>query len=178
MTKEIYNIKKDRPIIIDYKNCLKKYGVPNAPIVINWDTVDKIFLKHGIPKEDLGLLKEQISDNLLLASSLTRNDSIVIFIGQWDNEGRPIMLSLALNKYDNETKVHKITSVYGRNNTSNFIKKLYEENKILFYDKNAYLWFKTIGIDLPEEMNNSIVKNIETNYICKYQICMLIIKKN
>lgn len=80
MTKQLYNTKKDRPIVIDDQNCLKKFNISDAPIVINWDTIDKILLKHNIPKEDLGLLKEQISDNLLLASSLTREDSIVLLL--------------------------------------------------------------------------------------------------
>lgn len=88
------------------------------------------------------------------------------------------MISLALNKFDNEIKVHKITSVYGRNNASNFIKKLYDKNKILYYDKNAYLWFKTIGVDLPEEMSGSVVNDNEEKYYCKYQVCMFITKKN
>ena len=164
--------KKDGPILVDDVGILEKYGFKKSPIIINYSTLNKIFIKHGIPKEDLILLKEQIENNLLIASSLTRNDSIVLYISQWDNEDRPIMIALNLEKYVNQTPVYKITSVYGRNNTKAFIEKLFKENKIIHCDDKAYLWFKVVGYDIP------IMDVVADNsvYHGKYLVSFAIIK--
>lgn len=45
--------KKDAPILIDNTGVLEKYGFKNIPIVINYSTLNKILIKHGIPREDL-----------------------------------------------------------------------------------------------------------------------------
>lgn len=165
--------KKDAPILIDNTGVLEKYGFKNIPIVINYSTLNKILIKHGIPREDLILIKEQIENNLLIASSFTRDDSIIFYIGQWDSENRPIMVALNLEKWVNNMPVYKITSIYGRNNTRPFIKRLFDEDKIIYYDKNAYLWFKILGYDIPE-FSDKICD--EFQYHGKYLISFCIIK--
>ena len=153
---------KDKPILIDSSGILIKYGFDKVPIVINYSTLKKIFLKHGIPKEDLILLKEQ---------SLTRSDSIILFIGQWDFKNRPIMVALNLEKMVNETPIYKITSIYGRDNCEKFIRRLYETDKIIYYNENAYLWFKILGFEVP----NNVIAD-EAFYIGKYFVSLCIIK--
>lgn len=162
---------KDKPILIDSSGILVKYGFDRVPIVINYSTLKKILLKHGIPKEDLILLKEQIESNLLIASSLTRSDSIVLFIGQWDFKDRPIMVALNLEKQINETPVYKITSIYGRDNCERFIQRLFDDDKIIYYNENAYLWFKILGYDVPE----NIIAD-DALYISKYFVSLCILK--
>lgn len=165
-------MKLDKPILIDSSGIFVKYGFDKVPIVINYSTLKKIFLKHGIPKEDLILLKEQIENNLLIASSLTRSDSIILFIGQWDFKNRPIMVALNLEKMVNETPIYKITSIYGRDNCEKFIRRLYETDKIIYYNENAYLWFKILGF----EVSNNVIAD-EAFYIGKYFVSLCIIKK-
>ena len=162
---------KDKPILIDSSGILVKYGFDKVPIVINYSTLKKIFLKHGIPKEDLILLKEQIENNLLIASSLTRSDSIILFIGQWDFKNRPIMVALNLEKMVNETPIYKITSIYGRDNCERFIQRLFDDDKIIYYNENAYLWFKILGYDVPE----NIIAD-DALYISKYFVSLCILK--
>lgn len=108
-----------------------------------------------------------------MVSSFTRDDSIIFYIGQWDSENRPIMVALNLEKWVNNMPVYKITSIYGRNNTQAFIKRLFDEDKIIYYDKNAYLWFKILGYDIPE-FSNKICD--EFQYHGKYLISFCIIK--
>ena len=165
-------MKLDKPILIDSSGILVKYGFDKVPIVINYSTLKKTFLKHGIPKEDLILLKEQIENNLLIASSLTRSDSIILFIGQWDFKNRPIMVALNLEKMVNETPIYKITSIYGRDNCEKFIRRLYETDKIIYYNENAYLWFKILGFEVP----NNVIAD-EAFYIGKYFVSLCITKK-
>ena len=165
--------KKDGPILIDDTGILNKYGFEVRPIIVNYRTLNKVLLKHGIPREDLLLIKEQIESNLLIASSLTRKDSIVLFIGQWDSSNRPIMISLNLQGRVNEKLVYKITSIYGRNNAEEFIRRLIKNDKLIYYDEKAYIWFKILGYDLPEI--NDVVLD-DTSYHGKYLIYFCIIK--
>ena len=165
--------KKDAPILVDNTGVLEKYRFKNIPIVINYSTLNKILIKHEIPREDLILIKEQIESNLLIASSFTRDDSIIFYIGQWDSENRPIMIALNLEKQVNNTPVYKITSIYGRNNTHAFIKRLFNEDKIIYYDRNAYLWFKILGYDISE-FSDKICD--EFQYHGKYLVSFCIIK--
>ena len=162
---------KDKPILIDSSGILVRYGFDKVPIVINYSTLKKIFLKHGIPKEDLILLKQQIENNLLIASSLTRTDSIILFIGQWDYKDRPIMVALNLEKMVNETPIYKITSIYGRDNCGKFIQRLFDNGKIIYYNENAHLWFKILGYDVPTDVIAD-----EMFYIGKYFVSLCIIK--
>ena len=165
--------KKDGPVLIDDTGILNKYGFEAKPIIVNYRTLNKILLKHGISRADLLLIREQIESNLLIASSLTRDDSIVLFIGQWDGNDRPIMVSLNLQGRINEKNVYKITSIYGRNNAEEFIRRLINEDKLIYFDDKAYIWFKILGYDLPE-INNVISDNID--YHGKYLISFCIIK--
>ena len=165
--------RKDGPVLVDDTGILHKYGFDVRPIIVNYRTLNKVLLKHGILREDLLLIKEQIENNLLIASSLTREDSIVLFIGQWDSSDRPIMVSLNLHGRINAKPAYKITSIYGRNNAEEFIRRLIHHNKLIYYDEKAYIWFKILGYDLPE-LNNIVSDNI--NYHGKYLIAFCIIK--
>ena len=165
--------RKDGPVLIDDTGILNKYGFEARPIIVNYRTLNKVLVKHGIPREDLLLIKEQIENNLLIASSLTREDSIVLFIGQWDSNNRPIMISLNLQGRVNEKPAYKITSIYGRNNAEEFIKRLIKDNKLIYYNEKAYIWFKILGYDLPE-INNIVSDNV--NYRGRYLIAFCIIK--
>ena len=162
---------QNKPILIDSSGILVKYGFDKVPIVINYSTLKKVFLKHGIPKEDLILLKEQIDNNLLIASSLTRADSIILFIGQWDFKNRPIMIALNLEKMINEEPVYKITSIYGRDNFERFIQRLFDEKKIIYYNEDAHLWFKILGYNVPK----NVVAD-DTDYKGKYFVSLCILK--
>ncbi len=179
MTKEIYKQlnKDEKNSVIFISDCFPNDSTicDDKKMVINWKTVNKVFEKHGIPKSDLYLLDEQIKDAILSAKSITRKDSIVVFIKQWDTNGRPIMLSIALNRNEKNFKVHKITSIYGRNNADSFIKKLYEENKILFFNKEGGQWLEAIGIKLPKEMSSFNHINDKNHDL---SIAVFIIEKN
>ncbi len=179
MSKEIYNQlnQNEKSSVISISDCF-----PNNPticddkkLVINWKTINKIFEKHGISKNNLYLLDEQIKDAILAATSVTRKDSIVVFIKQWDTNGKPIMLSIALNKNEKNFKVHKITSIYGRNNADLFIERLYKENKILFFNREGGEWLEAIGVKLPKEMSSFNYVN-DKNY--DLSIAIFIIEKN
>lgn len=84
------------------------------------------------------------------------------------------MLSLSLEECDAEIKVYKITSIYGRNKTEDFIKRLYEENKIISFNREGLLWLQAIGISLPNGLYN-------VNHLCdreyRFSVGVFIIKK-
>lgn len=165
---------RNAPIYVDDGTLLSNKGFRKVPLTINWTTIDKILKKHGILHEELYLLREQIEDCILVANSFTREGSIIIFIKQWDESGREIMLSIALNEKDNEMNVSRITSIYGRDNTENFIKKLYEENKIIAFDKLGGKWLEAVGIKLPNELSSfDYVKE----RLCPFSIAVFIVKK-
>ena len=172
--KQLNEPNRNRPLYIDDGNLLSDKGLNKKPLIINWRTIDKIFDKHGILKEDLYLLHEQIEDCILIAKSFTRKDSIIIFIKQHDNNGKEIMISISLDEKDNEINVSKITSIYSRDNVENFIRRLYKENKILYFNKMGGIWLEAVGIKLPRALSNfDYVKESG----CNTNIAIFVLKK-
>lgn len=101
-----------------------------------------------------------------------RNDSVLIFISQWDRSGDPILISLALNKKLGEVNVHKITSIYGKEKISVMLNNLYKEKRILKCSDNAWRWMKAIGVDIPIDAN--FISEDENDYYSKYIVVSFI----
>lgn len=127
------------------------------PITINPTTIDKIQKKHNISKEELYDLPNKLKDYMLVAKSQNREDSIIVFIDQVDNENRPIMVSIELDKKIRAYNINNVTSVYGRNNTSNFVTKLITDGNILKQGKKIKQWLQSIGVQFSKEVNNALL---------------------
>lgn len=121
------------------------------PLTINKRTVDKVLTKHGYSKEQLYDLFDRIQNYKMITKSQNRDDSIIVFTGFNDNEGRPEMISIMKNKKVGNYKVDSITSIYGRNNAKDFIQKLIIYNKVVKKNKKIKQWLESIGVQFSED---------------------------
>lgn len=129
----------------------------NYPITIAPSTIDKIIEKHDISMEELYDLPEKLKNYVLVTKSQNREDSIIVFVEQFDNQNRPIMVSIAIDKPLARLKINEITSIYGRNNAKAFITNLINDNKALkVNDKKIKNWLSSIGVQFSKELANSL----------------------
>lgn len=94
---------------------------------------------HGLTIEQIKRLPETLEHPILIAESITREDSLVISLGYKDNVGNPIIVSMVPDGsafYQLETvSSNFITSVYGRENYEGFVDRLIESKKLIYLDK-------------------------------------------
>lgn len=94
---------------------------------------------HGLTKEEIKRLPEELENPAVIAGSLTREDSLVAILGYREGSNLPVMVSIVP---DGQATYHLeavssnfITSMFGRDNVGGFIERLAEAGKILFIDK-------------------------------------------
>ena len=95
---------------------------------------------HGLLVEQIKSLPTLLNDPVIVADSLSKNDSIVVVTSEFDNDNNPIIASIKPNgkgRYEiEELDSNFITSVYGRNSFPEFFERLKENNNLLFCNKN------------------------------------------
>lgn len=155
------NFSKTIPyIVLEHSNTIVEN---NYPILINYSVIKKAEIKHNIFKSELYDLPKKLEEFILITKSQNREDSIIIFIDQFDNENRPIMISMELDKLSGTYRINNITSIYGRNNGVEFIEKLILEERILKKGKKIKQWLKSIGVQFSKDISNALFENSITS---------------
>lgn len=94
---------------------------------------------HGITLEQIKKMPMLISEPAMVFDSINRKDSIVLVTTEFDAKENPIIVSVKANgngKYEvEELSSNFITSIYGRNNFSEYFRKIIDTNNLLFCDK-------------------------------------------
>lgn len=114
---------------------------------------------HGLSIEQIKKLPELLESPVMIFDSPARNDSIVVCVSAIDQDNLPIIVSIKPNgtgTYELE-KVDSnfITSVYGRNNFEDYIEKIVNEDKMLFWDKEkSQELFRVSGLQSPKCLNS------------------------
>lgn len=95
---------------------------------------------HGLKKEDLLDITNQLESPAIIMQSRSDKDSIILVAENVDSDKLPIIISIKPNGrgvYNLEKiDANYLTSIYGKNNFANFLKNNIEENRILFAQKN------------------------------------------
>lgn len=95
--------------------------------------------QHGLTAEQIKMLPTLLSEPAMIFDSPNRNDSIIVVTTEKDPNNDPVIASIRPNgegRYEIEDiSSNFITSVYGRNNFPQFLKKVAESDNILFCDK-------------------------------------------
>ena len=95
---------------------------------------------HGLKKEDLLDITNQLESPAIIMQSRSDKDSIILVAENVDSDKLPIIISIKPNGrgvYNLEKiDANYLTSIYGKNNFANFLKNNIEENQILFAQKN------------------------------------------
>ena len=94
---------------------------------------------HGLTKDQLLSIPEQLTEPTAILDSFTANDSIVVVTNLEDKDKLPIIASIKAKgegKYELDTiDSNYLTSVYGKDNFENFFAKALQTDKLLYANK-------------------------------------------
>lgn len=114
---------------------------------------------HGLSIEDLIKIPGELANPVMILDSMSRIDSVVVVTSNLDSEGRPIITAIKPNG-KGIYEMHKIdsnfiTSVYGRNNFTDFLQRNIESDNVLYINKNkTEKLFRVLQLQLPQGVNN------------------------
>lgn len=124
---------------------LLSLGLRNLPILMSQGHVKNCLTPkgenpkfHGIKKDTLINLIDDLRAPTIVMESLTDKKSIVVITDKMDEDRNPILISIKLNGRGQYKLRHLdsnyITSVYGKDRFANFIKRCQKQKKILYID--------------------------------------------
>ena len=95
--------------------------------------------RHGLEIEQIKRLPELLSYPVMIIDSPNRKDSIIVVTAEVDKSDNPVIASIKPNgkgRYEVENvSSNFITSVYGRNNFSEYFRRIVQSDNLLFCDK-------------------------------------------
>ena len=115
--------------------------------------------RHGLEIEQIKRLPELLSHPVMIIDSPNRKDSIIVVTSEVDKSDNPIIASIKPNgegRYEVENvSSNFITSVYGRNNFSEYFRRIVQSDNLLFCDKQkSQAMFERWGEQYSELTNN------------------------
>ena len=153
--------------VMETPELLQKAGLPNLPILmtakhlktITSDGGDSDANYHGLDVETVKKLPEYISSPVMIADSLTRDDSIVIITEALDSNNNPVIAAVMLNgtgRLDNKfIDANIMTSAYGKDNFQSFINRIADNNAVIYWNrKKSQSLSVNLGIQFPDVITN------------------------
>ena len=121
--------------------------------------------RHGLEIEQIKRLPELLSHPVMIIDSPNRKDSIIVVTSEVDKSDNPIIASIKPNgegRYEVENvSSNFITSVYGRNNFSEYFRRIVQSDNLLFCDKQkSQAMFERWG-----EQYSELTNNLDSNII-------------
>lgn len=154
---------------------LRKAGLPSLPILmtakhlktITGESGDDGRNYHGLDIEIVKRLPEYLSDPVLIADSLTRDDSIVVLTEAVDSQNRPVIAAIKLqgrgqhqNKY---IDANIMTSAYGKDNIQSFLQKIADASATIYWnEKKSQDMSVNLGVQFP-----NIITSLDSNTIIR-----------
>lgn len=106
---------------------------------------------HGLTQEQLIQALRSIKNPVMVLEG-THKDSLVAVTDLKDDRGREVLVAIQLNKNENFEEVNSITSIYGRENFSDFLDRQFENGKVLAVNKHKTdKMLHSIGKKYPKE---------------------------
>ena len=91
---------------------------------------------HGLSVQELKRLPEALESPVILAESLTKEDSLVAVLDYREQDGNPVIVAVRLNGnaiYElRRVDSNFITSAYGKDNFSEFYQRILDQGKLLY----------------------------------------------
>lgn len=144
---------------------LRDVGLPNLPILMTakhlksvvQDSGTESMNYHGLGVKAIKKLPEFLADPVMIMDSLTREDSIVVLTEIADKENRPVIAAVKMNGVGRQNEeiisANILTSVYGKDNFDNFIRRNVEESAVLYWNKEkSQALSVNPGIQFPDVM--------------------------
>ena len=94
---------------------------------------------HGLSVQELKRLPEALESPVILAESLTKDDSLVAVLDYREQDGNPVIVAVRPNgnaMYElRKVDSNFITSMYGKDNFSEFCQRILDQGKLLYANK-------------------------------------------
>ena len=161
--------------IMETPTILQEAGLPNLPILMTAKHLKTITSAggkdnsnyHNLSVDIVKNLPSYISEPVVIADSLTRDDSVVIITEAVDSENRPVIAAILLNgkgRLDaKHIRANIMTSAYGKDNFQLFLNRLAQEKAIIYWDKKKS---QTLSVSLGVQFPNAIT-NLDSNSIIR-----------
>ena len=152
------NKKNPRQLIVVGKipPVMKALGISDKPIQIENSVIAKILRPqpifphdkqgHNLTMDDVRAIPKLLADPVMVFTSRTREDSYVFFTERKDSENRSIIIPIAVNKRKGRIIINEITSMYGKDNETAFIRNNIEKGNLIYIDEHRLQeWEKKIS---------------------------------
>lgn len=135
------------------------------PIFIPKRVISKAQNTHGISKQELYDLPNEMKNYVLITKSQNENqkNSIIVFLDKFDYKKEPIIVTMELNKDQQIYTINEITSIYGRSNIEDFLSNKVNNKVLKINDKKIKNWLNSVRVQFPEELNRSLHNSIPSN---------------
>ena len=146
---------------------LRKAGLPNLPILMTAKHLKTITGEngtdgrnyHGLDVEIVKRLPEYLSDPVLIADSLTRDDSIVVLTEAVDSQNRPVIAAIKLQGQGRLSGKHItaniMTSAYGKDNIQSFLQKIADASATTYWNaKKSQEMSVSLGVQFPNAITS------------------------
>ena len=161
--------------VMETPDLLQKAGLPNLPILMTAKHLKTITAANGKDKanyhnlsvEIVKKLPQYISEPVMIADSLTQDDSIVIITEAVDSNNRPVIAAILLNGYGQIDKkyirANVMTSAYGKDNFQAFLNNIANKNATIYWnEKKSKEMSVNLGLQLP-----NIITRLRSNVIIR-----------
>lgn len=147
--------------IMDTPSLLQKAGLPSLPILMTANHLKKITSTsgHGLDIETVKKLPQYITEPVMIADSLTRDDSIVIITEAIDAENRPVIAAVLLQgngRIDGKhIEANIMTSAYGKDNFQSFLNRIADNDSVIYWnEKKSQEMSVSLGLQLPNALTS------------------------
>lgn len=164
-----------RSLVVGKTPCVLALGGGNIELdlIINPGTIVKCMSKpterfhgHDLDRNVFKYLLYELRNPVMLIKGSHKN-SLVAVTDLRDREGRPVIVTIALNRLNVHHLSNQITSAYGREHFDNYIKHQFEKGNVIAINKNkANRMSQSAGHNWPIEetlisFNHSIAYTLQ-----------------
>ena len=117
-------------------------GLPDLPLIMEKGTLDKVLgiaakrnNIHGLTKDQVARLYEQLSDPLAVLKSASSPNSFVVLTEMLEG-GSPIIAAIHADLREGRIFVNEVASAYGKDNFHGWFRNQAQAGNLLYVDKN------------------------------------------
>lgn len=153
--------------VMDTPSILQEAGLPNLPILMTTKHLKSITASsgkkkvnyHGLDVDIVKKLPKYISEPVMIADSLTRDDSIVVITEAVDSKKRPVLAAILLDgagRIDSKhINANIMTSAYGKDNFNSFLKRIADNDALVYWNKKkSQALSVSLGLQLPNAITS------------------------
>lgn len=164
------------PLVISEVSDSIQYISENStsnPLIINSSTVTKLKDKHDLGYEFVSEIENYLKDSVLAFDSLTRENSVVILLNEFEEDTNDPMIAICRLEKDmgiGITNINEITSIYDKERFINLLVRSYEQGKFFYKNEKTEQYFTPIRLQLPQDIRYALSNSYFRSSFNKSQV--------